>query len=78
MGLDDKQMSLNNSCKVQVQWSGQALRTPMGTPKRCLVGEGVLQAAPLYIVTWQNGNSQKVHYRRRDAIRGVHYKMTLE
>ena len=48
----------------------------MGAPKRCLVGDGALQAAPLYIVNWQNGNSQRVHYRRRCPTEGVPYRGT--
>ena len=48
----------------------------MGAPKRCLVGDSALQAAPLYIVNWQNGNSQRVHYRRRCPTEGVPYRGT--
>ena len=48
----------------------------MGAPKRCLVGDSALQATPLYIVNWQNGNSKRVPYRRRCPTEGVPYRGT--
>ena len=65
------EIPLDMKCYTVV-WS--SLAHPLGEPKRCLVGDGALQAAPLYIVNWQNGNSQRVHYRRRCATEGVRYR----